>query len=95
MLLTAAAQEREAGEPEAATERVLRAVKLAPDLVPAAALAGRLLARRGDLRKAAKIVEAAWRAGPHPDLAKTYMTLRTGDSVRDRLSRAETLAPPG
>jgi HemY protein len=92
VLLTAAAQEREAGEPEAATERVLRAVKLAPDLVPAAALAGRLLARRGDLRKAAKIIEAAWRAGPHPDLAKAYLTLRTGDSVRDRLARAETLA---
>ncbi|KQT11894.1 heme biosynthesis protein HemY [Methylobacterium sp. Leaf399] len=92
VLLTAAAQTREAGEPEAATERVLQAVKLAPELVPAAALAGRLLARRGDLKKAAKIVEAAWRANPHPDLAKTYMNLRTGDSVRDRMARAETLA---
>jgi len=92
VLLTAAAQEREAGEPEAATDRVMRAVKLAPDLVPAAALAGRLLARRGDLRRAGKVLEAAWRAGPHPDLAKTYLTLRTGDSVRDRLARAETLA---
>lgn len=92
VLLTAAAQAREAGEPEAATERVLQATKLAPDLVPAAALAGRLLARRGDLKKAAKIVEAAWRANPHPDLAKVYLSLRTGDSVRDRLSRAETLA---
>jgi HemY protein len=92
VLLTAAAQEREAGEPEAAAERALQAVKLAPDLVPAAALAGRLLARRGDLRKASKIVEAAWKANPHPDLAKVYVALRTGDSVRDRLSRAETLA---
>ncbi|WP_375409901.1 heme biosynthesis protein HemY [uncultured Methylobacterium sp.] len=92
VLLTAAAQTREAGEPEAATERVLQAVKLAPELVPAASLAGRLLARRGDLKKAAKIVEAAWRANPHPDLAKTYLNLRTGDSVRDRMSRAETLA---
>lgn len=92
VLLTAAAQEREAGEPEAATERVLKAVKLAPDLVPAAVLAARLMVRRGDLRKGAKIIEAAWRAGPHPDLAKTYLNLRTGDSVRDRMARAETLA---
>ncbi len=92
VLLTAAAQRREAGEPEAATERALQAVKLAPDLVPAASIAGRLLARRGDLRKAAKIVEAAWKANPHPDLAKVYLGLRTGDSVRDRLARAETLA---
>ncbi|WP_264044996.1 heme biosynthesis protein HemY [Methylobacterium flocculans] len=92
VLLTAAAQEREAGEPEAATERVLKAVKLAPDLVPAAVLAARLMVRRGDLRKAAKILEATWRAGPHPDVAKTYLNLRTGDSVRDRMARAETLA---
>ncbi|GJE16576.1 heme biosynthesis protein HemY [Methylobacterium marchantiae] len=92
VLLTAAAQTREAGEPEAAAQRALDAVKLAPDLVPAACIAGRLLARRGDLRKAAKIVEAAWRANPHPDLAKVYLGLRVGDSVRDRLARAENLA---
>ncbi|MDP4024359.1 heme biosynthesis HemY N-terminal domain-containing protein [Methylobacterium sp. NEAU 140] len=92
VLLTAIAGGREAGEPEIAAERALQAVKLAPDLVPAACIAGRLLARRGDLRKAAKIVEAAWRANTHPDLAKVYMGLRTGDSVRDRLARAETLA---
>ncbi|MCJ2054471.1 heme biosynthesis protein HemY [Methylobacterium sp. J-070] len=92
VLLTAIAGEHEAGEPELATERVLQAVKLAPDLVPAACIAGRLLARRGDLKKAARIVEAAWKANPHPDLAKVYLGLRPGDSVRDRLARAETLA---
>jgi HemY protein len=92
VLLTASAQLLEAGEPEAATERALKAVKLAPDLVPAAAIAGRLLTRRGDLRKGAKVVEGAWKANPHPDLAKVYLSLRTGDSVRDRLARAETLA---
>ena len=68
------------------------AAKLAPDLVPAAALAGRLLSHRGDLRRAAKVVEAAWRAMPHPDLADVYLNLRPGDSALDRLRRAETLA---
>ncbi|MGU3384532.1 heme biosynthesis protein HemY [Methylobacterium sp. D53M] len=92
VLLTAIAGEREAGEPEIATERALQAVKLAPDLVPAACIAGRLLARRGDVKKAARIVEAAWKANPHPDLAKVYLGLRPGDSVRDRLARAEVLA---
>ena len=67
-------------------------MKLAPDLVPAAALAGRLLSRKGDLRRAAKMVEAAWRATPHPDLAEVYLNLRPGDSGLDRLKRAETLA---
>jgi HemY protein len=71
---------------------VLEAVKLAPTLVPAAALAGRLLGEAGDLRKAGRIVEAAWKANPHPDLAETYAHLLPGDSARDRLTRVEALA---
>ena len=67
-------------------------MKLAPTLVPAAALAGRLLGEAGELRKAARIVEAAWKANPHPDLADTYAHLRPGDSARERLARVETLA---
>ena len=67
-------------------------VKLAPDLVPAAALAGRLLAESGERRKAARILEAAWKANPHPDLAETYAHVRLSDSARDRLSRMQALA---
>ncbi len=92
VLLTAEAMQREAGEPERAVDLAEEAARLAPDLAPAAALAGRLLARRGDLKRAAKVVEAAWRRSPHPDLAETYVNLRTGDSTRDRLQRAESLA---
>jgi HemY protein len=66
-------------------------VKLAPDLVPAAALAGKLAAEAGERRKAARIVEAAWRGEPHPDLAEVYAHLRSGDSARDRLARVQTL----
>jgi len=51
-----------------------------------------VLSRRAELRKAAKIVEAAWKTQPHPDLADVYMNLRPGDSALDRLHRAETLA---
>src|SRR5215203_103899 len=75
-----------------ALARPLEAVKLAPDLVPAAAVAGQVLSRRAELRKAAKIVEATWKTQPHPDLAEVYMNLRPGDSALDRLHRAETLA---
>ena len=70
----------------------LEAVRLAPTLIPAAALAGRLLGELGDLRRAARIVEAAWKANPHPELADTYAHLRPGDSARERLARVETLA---
>jgi HemY protein len=60
--------------------------------VPAAALAGRLLTEAGERRKAAKIVEAAWKASPHPDLADAYAHLRLSDSARDRLGRVQALA---
>lgn len=93
VLRTAEALALEDGGPaDAALAAALEAVRLAPDLVPAAALAGRLLSRKGDLRKAARVVEAAWRQNPHPDLAATYLGLRPGDSATDRLRRAETLA---
>jgi HemY protein len=92
VLLTADALDRVERDPHGALSAAQDAVKAAPDLVPAAALAGKLLSHRGDLRKAARIVEAAWKAQPHPDLADVYLNLRPGDSALDRLKRAETLA---
>ena len=81
-----------ADDRDAARAAVLEAVKLAPDLVPSAALAGRRLAEAGELRKARRILERAWTANPHPDLAEVYADLRLGDSARERLSRMQKLA---
>jgi HemY protein len=92
VLHAADALAKEANDPDRALDAALEAVRLAPDLVPAAALAGRQLARKGDLRRAAKIVETAWRQIQHPDLAAAYLNLRPGDAAMDRLRRAETLA---
>jgi HemY protein len=91
VLLAAEALDAEAGDPATALDRALAAVKLEPGLTPAAALAGRLLGRRGDIRKAARILEAAWRVQPHPDLARAYVAIRQGDSAADRLQKAEAL----
>ncbi|HWL06289.1 MAG TPA: heme biosynthesis HemY N-terminal domain-containing protein [Xanthobacteraceae bacterium] len=76
---------------EAAKADVLEAVKLAPDLPPAAVLAGRLLGENNELRKGARLLEAAWKAHPHPDIAAAYAHLRFGDSTQDRLARVKTL----
>ena len=89
VLLTARALAVEDGDRDAAKEFVLEANKLAPDLVPAAALAGRLLAEGGHLRKANRIIDSAWRANPHPELAQAYAELRSGESARDKLKRIE------
>ena len=92
VLLTAHALALENGDRDASRAAVLEAVKLAPDLVPAAAFAGRRLAEAGEARKARKILEKAWSINPHPDIAEAYANLRLGDSARERLTRMQKLA---
>lgn len=92
VLLTARALSLETTDRDAARALSLDAVKLAPDLVPAAVLAGRLLAETNSVRKAGKVLDSAWLAGPHPDIATTYANLRFGDSARERRNRVKRLA---
>ena len=92
VLLTARAQERDESDRDGARADVLEAVKLAPEFVPAAALAGRHLAEAGEARKARRILERAWVASPHPDLAEAYADVRLGDSARERLGRMQKLS---
>jgi HemY protein len=91
VLDTAQAMECETLDPERATRLLRAAVKKAPDLIPAVALLARLLSRRGDLRGASKLIEAAYPKAPHPDLTQAYVDMRHGDSSSDRLLRAKTL----
>ncbi|MEW5962669.1 MAG: heme biosynthesis HemY N-terminal domain-containing protein [Pseudomonadota bacterium] len=92
VLLTAQAQRAEDGDPERALGLALEAHGLASDLVPAAAIAGRILAARGNTPKAAKVLQRTWLRAPHPDLATAYAYARIGDSPRDRLDRVRQLA---
>jgi len=91
-LKTAMAEQAAERDPKSALALAQEALALAPGLVPAAALAGRLLAANGDLRRAGKVLEGAWRRVAHPDLAAAYLRLRRGDSAADRFARAKTLA---
>jgi HemY protein len=70
----------------------MEAVKLAPTLVPAAVLAAKFETEAHQVRRAMKLVEAAWLANPHPDLADAYAHVKLGDAARQRLQRVETLA---
>src|SRR6185312_14634956 len=92
VLLTARALALDEIDRDASRVDVLEAVKLAPDLVPAAALAGRRLAEADEQRKARRILERAWEASPHPDIADAYADVRLGDSARERLGRMQKLA---
>ncbi len=69
----------------------VEANRLAPDLIPAAVTAARALFADGDVRKGSKILEAAWKRFPHPDVATAYIHARAGDTAQDRLKRARHL----
>jgi len=92
VLLTAQAQAAEDGAADKALELAREAHRLAPDLVPAAAIAGRVLAAQGNTPRAARVLLKTWRRSPHPDLAAAYAYVRPGDSPRDRLNRMRHLA---
>src|SRR5437899_8275921 len=92
VLLTARALEREKVDRDLSRESATQAVKLAPTLVPAAVLAAKFESEAHQVRRAMRLVEAAWLAQPHPDLADAYAHVKLGDSARQRLVRLETLA---
>jgi HemY protein len=92
VLLTAQALSLETTDRVAASSLAQEAVKLCPGLTPAATLAGRLLAEAGERRRAGRVLEAAWRGEPHPDIADTYADIVPGASARERLARMRTLA---
>ena len=92
VLLTAEAREAEAFNPDKALTLANEALRLAPSLVPAAALAGRIFASKGEARAASRQITRTWKLSPHPDLAVAYAFAKPGLSPRDRLKRVEYLA---
>ncbi|MBU4531849.1 MAG: heme biosynthesis protein HemY [Hoeflea sp.] len=91
VLLTARARDHSDSDPSMARDDALAALKLAPAFSPAVIVATKALLRQDNLRKAAKILETAWKANPHPDIAEAYVRARIGDTAADRLKRAERL----
>lgn len=92
VLLTGKAMAKEAENPDYALKLSKEAHKLAKDLVPAATIFARVSTRLGDPKTATKIVEAAWKTQPHPELAEAYAAITSGASVQERLERAKKLA---
>ena len=92
VLLTAQALAPEDGDRDRAKALALEAVKLAPDLVPAAALAGRLLGEAGEL---ARPRASSRRPGGPIRIPTSPTPMRIcgpADSARERLARVEALA---
>lgn len=79
------------GDTARGNEAALQANKLAPTLVPAAALAARVLAERGQKRKATKVLTVAWAANPNPELAAAFAAIEPDESPAARRKRFATL----
>jgi HemY protein len=92
VLLTAEALDVETESPERALSLATEALKLAPSLVPAADIAGRILATKGESRLASRLIARTWKLSAHPDLAIVYAYAKPGDSPRERLKRVKYLA---
>ena len=92
VLLTAEAQDAERSSPEKALALATEALKLSPSLIPAAEIAGRILAAKGESRLASRLVARTWKLAPHPDLALVYAYAKPGDAPRERLKRVKYLA---
>lgn len=65
--------------------------KIDPGLVAATAIAAGLLALQGKARASAKLIEAGWKCGPHPDLARAYMAIAPDETALARTGRFERL----
>ena len=80
-----------AGDQRQALLHAASAHPLDPGFAPATLRYAELLAAGGNLKKAAKVIEAGWRAAPHPDLAAAWDRLFAADPPMQRLKRAERL----
>jgi HemY protein len=85
---------RDGNQPQEAVRRARQAVKLVPDFPPAAVLAGELANQQGHRRRAQRTLEDAWRAEPHPDLARAYARLIETETPEQRLERVEVRLKP-
>lgn len=91
VLETARARDAEATDPNAALDHALSALRILPDFVPAALIAARIHAHRGEGRRAMSLLRRVWRATGHPDAALLYANAIPGVSAVDRFRRAKEL----
>lgn len=92
VLLTAEAQGLEETDPDQALHLATEAQRLVPSLIPAAEIAGRILASKGEARRAGRTILKTWKLAPHPDLALVYAHATPGESPKERLARVKYLA---
>lgn len=90
-VLTLQQAEAETQNPGLAQDLALDANRQSPDLIPAAVKAAEALIARGKPGAAAKVIKRAWKAQPHPDLARAYAAIAADETPAARVRRFEKL----
>jgi HemY protein len=91
VLLERARKAQHAGDPTQTLKLVKQAHKAAPDLVPASVLYAELLVGSGRQGAAARMLEKAWPAAPHPALIAAYGAARPGKAGIEWLNQVGKL----
>jgi HemY protein len=91
VLLTGQGMRSLGGDPDKAAALTKQALKLAPGLVAASLVAAEAQRRGGDIRRAARTLEAAWKTAPHPQIAAAYVGIDEAGTAGERLKRAARL----
>ena len=81
---------RDEGRVPDALHQARRGVKLVPGFAPGTAAAADLAQQQGKQRQARRMLEDAWRAAPHPELARAYAQLVPNEAADLRLRRVES-----
>ncbi len=91
LTLQQAEAEAAAGNLAASQDLAIQANSESPELVPAAVMAAKALTERGKASTAAKVVRRAWKAQPHPELARAYAAIAPDEAPAARLKRFDAL----
>ncbi len=73
-------------------EAAIEANKLSPDLIPAAVMAARAYIEAANPKNATRVITKAWKAQPHPDLARAFAEIAPNETPQERLKRFKSLA---
>jgi HemY protein len=92
LLLEQAADVEASGDRAAAAALAEKAHTSAPEFVPAAVAAARLLTTVGKAKRAQRALEDTWRLAPHPDVAAALLAVWPKESPKQRLARTQALA---
>lgn len=91
LLLERSFEAERRGRSDAALSHAQQAHDLMPGFVPAAVRLARLQLAAGRHKQASKVIERAWRQGPHPELADVYREVTDGYDPVARVKLFEKL----